>query len=593
MPVFVQPLAFLGLLSIPALVGIYWLRHRYRRHVVSSLMLWLDQQTLRSGGARLDRLQTPLLFFLELAALALLTLAATAPHWHAQQEARPLVVVLDDSFSMQAGEPDSPRQRALAALEKELDARPRRAIHFVLAGARPQLLGDPARSFREAARLLEGWRCRAPQANLEEAVALAGEVGGEQALLLVLTDHAPPGSADDGQPPFVPATGRLQWWSLGRRLPNRAIVHAARTAALEGDRCLLEVANFSPEEYEGTLHLEAGSPPQPVRQAPLKIAPGKVERFVFELKPGAPGLQARLADDDLNFDNRATLLPPAAARVRVDVRIADLELKELIEKALTAVPHVNQTALRPDLVITDGGEEEVPASAWLLRIEREKEAEAYAGPFIVDRGHPLSDGLSLRGVVWGAGKTTEASGRAIVLAGNVPLLTDVESPGDRHELHLRLRTDLSTLPQAPAWPILFWNLAQWRASFLPGLNRTNVRLGDFAVLNLADRLEGVEVTAPDGTKTKLAAESGRVPVQADDVGSYSIRAGETEYAFAANALQGEESDLSSSVPGTWGNWLDEVSLRLEYRNFAWVFLLAALAILALHGFLVSRGGGRQ
>ena len=74
-PFFTTPLAFWGLLALPVLIGIYWLRTRHRRYPVSSLMLWLDPQESRRGGTRIDRLITPLLFFLELLTLALLVLA--------------------------------------------------------------------------------------------------------------------------------------------------------------------------------------------------------------------------------------------------------------------------------------------------------------------------------------------------------------------------------------------------------------------------------------------------------------------------------------------------------------------------------------
>src|SRR5260370_30747653 len=70
------PWALWGLLAIPALVAIYWLRNRFRQVPVSSLMLWRDQKEARQGGFRIRRLQTPLLFFLELLALVLLVGAA-------------------------------------------------------------------------------------------------------------------------------------------------------------------------------------------------------------------------------------------------------------------------------------------------------------------------------------------------------------------------------------------------------------------------------------------------------------------------------------------------------------------------------------
>jgi len=74
-----SPLSLIALAAIPVLVGIYLFRTRSRRYVVSSLFLWIDQQQSRQGGRQISKLQTPLLFFLELLALALLAFAAAGP----------------------------------------------------------------------------------------------------------------------------------------------------------------------------------------------------------------------------------------------------------------------------------------------------------------------------------------------------------------------------------------------------------------------------------------------------------------------------------------------------------------------------------
>ncbi|MEM7582312.1 MAG: BatA domain-containing protein [Acidobacteriota bacterium] len=54
---FAWPWAFVGLLALPALVAIYWLRQRSRRLVVSSLMLWRDQLPSRASGRRRERFE--------------------------------------------------------------------------------------------------------------------------------------------------------------------------------------------------------------------------------------------------------------------------------------------------------------------------------------------------------------------------------------------------------------------------------------------------------------------------------------------------------------------------------------------------------
>src|SRR6185437_67293 len=220
LPLFTYPLAFWGFLSLPTLVAIYWLRRRHRRYPVSSLMLWLDPRESRQGGTRIDRLRTPLLFFLELLALTLLVLAAADPQLPLRESVRPLIVVLDDSFSMQAGNEQSPRAQAIQALEDELRRHPRHSVRFLLAGDSTQALGETANTTAESLDRLRDWRCRAASSQIEEALAFASELGGELPLLLVLTDRAPPNELHKG---------RVQWWAFGQARANVAIVNAVRT----------------------------------------------------------------------------------------------------------------------------------------------------------------------------------------------------------------------------------------------------------------------------------------------------------------------------------------------------------------------------
>jgi hypothetical protein len=247
---------------------------------------------------------------------------------------------------------------------------------------------------------------------------------------------------------------------------------------------------------------------------------------------------------------------------------------------------------RPDIVFLDGQEDEDIGDAWRVRLIKDKEGAAYTGPFVIDRAHPLTEGLSLQGIVWGAGKSAELPGAPVVLAGNVPLLTDQEV-GARHEVRLRLRPDLSTLQDSPAWPVLVWNLLHWHAATAPGLGRPNIRLGEEATLTFPRPRDAVEVVSPDGAARRVPVGDRRLVVRAEDVGVYTVRNPEDQAplgSIAANALARDESDLSGAAAGRWGDWLDETSLRLEYQSVAWVLLLVALGLLTLHLVLVVRGG---
>lgn len=583
MPIFTLPFAFLALLAVPALVAIYWLRNRARERRVSSLLLWLEERQRWDGGRRVHRLQTPLLFFLELLAILLLAAAAAGPVLRAGDAARPLVVVLDDSFSMGAGTSERARDRAARAIGSELRGNRYNSVRFVLAGESPQLLGEAGEDAGAALRLLQGWRCGAAAAKLDEAIAFGFELGGPRARILVVTDHAPPESSADG---------RLQWWSFGAAAPNFAIVQAARSRRDPEDRVMIEVANLSSSAGSTTLDIEAAAPQS------LLLAAMETRRILLTLKPGAPPLRARLGDDALRADNELLLLPDARPPVRVAVRVGDAALRALTERALESATGVTMNAGPPNLLITDEARALPPTDnrqsatddstdRWALRLLRETDAASLLGPFVLDRAHPLTEGLSLAGVIWGSGRSEQLPGTPVIMAGNIPLLTDLDRAG-AHELRLRLRPDLSTLQETPNWPILLANLIAWRADSAPGLRPANIRLGEQTTLTLPPGIDAVTLTDPLRNTRRIPVVERSVPLRADAVGLHEIDAVGVRYAFAANALRREESDLTQAASGRWGNWSNAPSLQWEYRSIVWALLLLILLLLSFHAWLIRR-----
>ncbi|MFN0112566.1 MAG: BatA domain-containing protein [Blastocatellia bacterium] len=580
MPIFSFPFALIALLAVPVLVAIYLLRNKAKERQVSSLLLWLDVRQRWDGGQRIHRLQTPLLFFLELLAILLLVIAAAKPLMRTGDAARPLVVVLDDSFSMLAGGEDTSRNRAVAALKSELRANRYDPLRFVLAAETPQLLGEATGNSEQAIRLLENWKCGAPSAKLEEAIAFAFELGGSRARVLVVSDHAP---AQE------PSDSRLQWWAFGSSLPNLAFTSATRSARGDEERVMLEVTNLSSQSTNASLSIEAGDSanPQSAIRNPqsLSLAANESRRITLTLKNSSSPLRAKIGADALAVDNEIVLLPEANKIVRVDLRLSDAKLRELVEKAIESSSQVRLSSDKPELIVTDNANVQ-ESDAWTLQLLNEAGASSYLGPFVVDRAHPLTDGLSLGGVVWGAANS-QLPGAPIITAGNIALLTDIDRNG-RHELRLRLRPELSTLHETPNWPILISNLIAWRASVAPGLRQANVQLGGEANLTVAPDVQTVNLTDPKKLARQLAVRDIAVTIKADTAGVYELSAGQGKYAFAANAISREESDLANASSGRWGNWANAVELQWEYRSFVWLLLILVLALLAAHAWMVNR-----
>jgi Ca-activated chloride channel family protein len=313
-PFLTYPLALIALAAVPALATIYILRNRFRRRQVSSLVLWRFHVQSKSGGAKIHRLQLPLLFFLELLTLVLLVVAAAGPQLKLPQSTRPLIVVLDDSFSMRAVRDNvSAQTRAKDFLETLFRHQPPPSIRLILAGTEPRSLGSTSKTWREVDELLAQWKCWSPDAAIDSALTLAAELGKQQANILVLTDYKPAGESISNQ--------RLEWHAFGWPLDNFAIVNASRTAFGEQDRCLLEIVNYSASVRSAKLQMQTGS--NAVQNSLVRLGPHESQRLVFNIPSSAPSLRAALEADALAEDNEVQLLPPIRKRVRVQMALTN------------------------------------------------------------------------------------------------------------------------------------------------------------------------------------------------------------------------------------------------------------------------------
>src|ERR671923_581958 len=105
---FEAPWAFGLLLAIPAILVLWVLRPRRPRVRVPSLLLWPASPAQRQAAQPWQRLRHHPLLWLQVAAAALLALAAARPYLPASTASRHVVVFLDASGSMRARDPGSP-----------------------------------------------------------------------------------------------------------------------------------------------------------------------------------------------------------------------------------------------------------------------------------------------------------------------------------------------------------------------------------------------------------------------------------------------------------------------------------------------------
>lgn len=573
-----SPFALVALMAVPVLIGIYLLRNRFRIHPVSSLIFWTDRKKSIQGGINLDRIQTPLLFILELLAISLMALAAAGPMIHSGSETSIFVFILDNSFSMTANDESSPRDDALKDIQGLLRSAGRFQARFILAGNVPVSAGRPAKTLSEIQVILKNWTCTSPGADLPAAVSLALELTGKTARIIVFTDHAPKAPVQ---------SGRIEYRAFGKPLSNVAFVNAGRTSGGGLDRCLLSLVNLGGIPARPQLIVETVQENRIILRQTPELEPGLIHRIVFETDFPGP-LRAYIEPDPLIFDNEVYLAALPSKKLKIGMDIRNEALHSAIRKGVDSVEHVQIVSLDPQMVFFDSERPAVDGDCWAVHILADPNAVSYIGPFITDITHPLSEGLSLQGVIWAAAPIPAFTGDPIIAAGNIPLLTDSELPGGGHLLTLHLNLERSTLIQSPNWPILCWNMIEWRKSYLPGLSQAMIPLGGSLTFRKDSPEQKLDLIGPDGSQRNISSPKYTAVLNPKRPGLYRLRTDTEDYSLAVNALSQSESDLLTACTDRWGDIQEADMFWWEYRPVDWILLLAALGLLTFHRYLTAR-----
>ncbi|MGB0582662.1 MAG: vWA domain-containing protein [Limisphaerales bacterium] len=582
LPLFTYPLALIGIVSLPVLAAIYLMRNRFRRKTVSSLFLWQLQERSKEGGVKVQNIQVPLIFFLELLILALLVIAATGPRWQLGSNIRPLVIVLDDSASMTATTSKGDvRANAMKALNEIVGRQRFLNYRIILAGQKARLLGSPMRTADELQETLKEWHCHSAASDLSTAVAFAREISRDDAYVVLITDRAPPEQLADAP--------RLRWWSFGEANGNIGFVNVARSLAEETDRCLFEIRNFTDDVRSTPLEVRAGG--KLIQRKEIDLGTNATKRIVLNLPKDTPAVVATLGDDALPADNSAQLLSPLRKRVRVAVGIENEALAGLINRSLAATGLRASLSAAPHLILHDKPGVVAGSNTWAFEIHSHEDAKSLSDPFVIDTSHPLGRGLALNGTAWAAAPITNKSGfLPIITSGPQSLLAVNRDIIGRHRIFMNLNPELSTVSRTPNLPILFYNLLEWRRAEMPGLEDVNFRPGT----SVRIRTEGdsLKLTHPGGQVEELGVGDGRIIARADVPGLYQVDAADGNWGFAINFLAADESDLRTTTTAKWGTWETKAEARRYYSSVLWLFVLLGLSGIVAHQYFVTQGRSR-
>ena len=218
---------------------------------------------------------------------------------------------------------------------------------------------------------------------------------------------------------------------------------------------------------------------------------------------------------------------------------------------------------------------------------------SYVGPFVIDRTHPLCEGLSLEAAIWSCPAKLKLTGTPVITAGNVVLMSDrIEarrppSPAngnDRRDVELARAGRLADPVYEPGAMASGGDAGRDDAERAAGSDRN----GQLAA--------GGERSGA-GARRRPGADAGGARPAGERRGrprrSLHGPRGRNSYRFSCNAVSRDESDLRGAASGRWGNWNDSPDHQDRRISLRWAFGLLALAAMGGHLAAVAADSRRR
>lgn len=445
---FSSPVALWALLGLPVVLAIHFLQRRSRREVITTLFLLQQMRRESEQGNRIERLRHSLPLWLQLLMVLVLTWLLAGPRWQSADQVLRVALVLDDTASMSAFQPEAVKgvEKALSELVG-LTSRAELTLMTTAAETAALYHGGSAVELRAA---LAQWQPRLGTHELSSALRSARSLVGEKGTVLMITDHLP------AQPlPFqaaVLAVGQplanVGWSGVTVEVKEgqvfwRALVRNHSAAAQERE---WRVVNGPQASAWTKITLE----PQESRTLSGPFLQAAEEKLMLELTP-----------DALTLDDRLPLLrpqmKPLALHLPKPTAAAAVELRELFQRyAGTTVTEVAAQADVRVLIWPPSTALADDQHACLFSTPNRAENPPYLTGTIVAEAHALTDGLNWQSLLVREGMVMprDARDRVLVWQGERPLISLRVSPLGARQLFCHFDLATSNARKLPALAVL-------------------------------------------------------------------------------------------------------------------------------------------
>ena len=622
---FLKPTAFYLLFLIPIIVLFYFLKLKRKRHVVPSVILWLEAIEDMKANVPFARLRKNLLLPLQVLFLLLVILGLARPAWKSQTElGKHTILVIDTSASMQATDVKNNRfaSAKLHAMELVENLTPSDKMLIIEAGATPTIRVTFTSDKLKLKDAIERLRPYDVITDMKLALALAASTakGMAGAEMVILTDTAMEEQSS--------AVSQDSWsFDLNRRkidilgkLGNNVAITSFNVARIYGDtvkyQIFAELMNFSETEHHPTAYLAIDG--HIIDAAVVNLPPGDRKTILFSdvddrgFDQNILQVELELADD-LQVDNIAYAILRQEQRLRV--LLVSEEKNLFLAKAIETQPNVSLNTISPkkylgpadsDMVIFNNFvPEKIPEGNVIfinpkagLPFMPAVTENAPTAVISVNESHPLMDAVYLTGF-----KVSSYLKYEELPDWGIPLAETTNSPliwvGERNDCQIivfafdAFNREVSIFPLGYECPILMANCLNWLGPAFRPIEQDSVKVGQPVAVNLShpDEVEQTIVKYPDGNTSPnlFSGEAKIIFTETLLTGVYEVWVDDELYGkFVVNLLDERESDIMPIRSKESPQGRATATLVTKQRETWHWFVLIALAVLTFEWWVYHR-----
>lgn len=578
MPVlFANPAGLWALLGIPLILLIHFLQRESRRIPVSTLFLLehLDRESVK--GRRFDRLRHSLPLWLQLLGVLLLCWLLSEPRWTAGQSVQRVVLVLDNSASMEAF-----REALRETFDRELPKLTRFVGTTEFTVLESSISGENlyrGTSLLELQKALELWKPSAGSHSPEQAIRVGRGIAGSEGTLVLVTDHP-------GDPlPF----GALRL-SVGTPIDNVGF-SGLRVDAEEGKKVWrATLRNYAKTPQSRSWFLASGGRRTEARN--VELAAEASHTLQGEFPEGSDRISLLLTPDRFTRDDRVDLVNPSPKALLVS-RTGTPRIEPVVTGLIESLENTSQASggESPDFWFASYNPlapGDLPPVSVVLLDQEQVARRFFPGP-IVAANHSLVSDLDWQGLLARSTPSIPpAPGDTTLLwQGERSLVILREGPGVR-QLIFNFDVVTSNAPRLPAFILLVHRFAANLRSGKVVEESRNVELRQpLAIAHLAGPEAAPLQFLGENTSFTLPLERARQLRAPSEPGFFRVEQGPVSLLHAAaNFADTREADFSEagaiSELGPLPKAIRERQTVTDPFRPLWILLLTALALVTWH-----------